>query len=190
MGASEPLLKAIAVTAELTGTQLSAAAAGVLAEDLSRYPEHQVMCALTRCRREIRTRLTVADVVARIDDGRPGPEEAWAHVSPMLGDESVSVVWTDEERDAFFVCAALADDPIAARMAFLERYRKAVMDARSEGRPLHWQHCLGHNPQFREAVLLEAVRLGKLSAPHVQGLLPHHEMPAPEVAALIQPKRL
>lgn len=175
--ATEQLLQAIAVTAELTGTQLSQGAARVLAEDLSRYPEQQVLAALTRCRREIRTRLTVADVVARIDDGRLGPEEAWAHVLPLLGDESASIVWTAEEKAAFFVCSNLEDDRIAARMAFLETYRKAVLESRNSGRPVKWEHCLGHNPAGREHVLTEAVRLGRLPAAHVQQLLPHLDIP-------------
>lgn len=36
---NENLLKAIAVTAELTGTELSIDAARMMAEDLSQYPE-------------------------------------------------------------------------------------------------------------------------------------------------------
>lgn len=174
---TEQLLQAIAVTAELTGTQLSQGAARVLADDLSRYPEHQVLQALTRCRREIRTRLTVADVVARIDDGRVGPEEAWAHVMPLLGDESASIVWTAEEKAAFFVCSNLGDDRIAARMAFIEAYRKAVLEARNSGHPAKWEHCLGHSASGREQVLTEAVRLGRLPAAHVQKLLPHLDIP-------------
>lgn len=173
MGASEALLEAIAVTAELTGTQLSAPAAAVLADDLSRYPEGQVLIALTRCRREIRTRLTVADVVARIEDGRPGPEEAWAHCCSLLGDERLSIVWTAEEKAAFFACSALADDQVAARMAFLETYRKQALEARNQGLPVRWEHCLGHDAAGREPVLLEAVRLGRLKLDQVAGLLPH-----------------
>ena len=69
---SKALLQAIAVTAELTGTQLSEGAARVLAADVAPYPEKQVMGALVRCRKELRGRLTVADIIARLDDGRPG----------------------------------------------------------------------------------------------------------------------
>ena len=78
MKPSSKLNEAIAVTAELTGTVLSKVAAQVMAEDLARYPEAQVMGALTRCRRELKGRLTIADVISRLDDGRPGVEEAWA----------------------------------------------------------------------------------------------------------------
>lgn len=184
--ATEQLLQAIAVTAELTATQLSTAAARVMADDLSRYPENQVMAALTRCRREVRSRLTIADVISRLEDGRPGVEEAWAHVVPALGDESVTLVWTEEEKRAFFIAAPLARDPIAARMAFKEAYSKAVQTARDKGEPVKWSPCLGHNAAARESALLEARQLGRLSAPHVATLLPHLEPVPAAILALVK----
>lgn len=172
MEPSEQLLQAIAVTAELTGTMLSQTAAHVMAHDLARYPEHQIMSALTRCRREVRSRLTIADVLTRIDDGRPGVEEAWANVSAALGDENVTVVWTEEEAEAFWVANALSEDPIAARMAFKEAYLKSIQRARDDGRQVKWSACLGHSGAGRESVLIDAARQGKLPKPYVAGLLP------------------
>jgi hypothetical protein len=168
--ASERLLQAIAVTAELTGTQLSTPAARVMADDLGRFPEAQVLGALTRCRKELKGRLTIADVVTRLDDGRPGVEEAWAMIPKT---EGPTVVWTEEMATAYGVALPLIDeDPVAARMAFKEAYSAAVGRARDEGRPAKWTPCLGHDVNGREAPLLEAVKLGRLTAPHVQGLLP------------------
>src|SRR3972149_3860069 len=46
------LLEALAVTAELTGTELSEAAAKVMHNDLTAYPLGQVLSSLHRCRRE------------------------------------------------------------------------------------------------------------------------------------------
>lgn len=170
-------MQAIAVTAELTGTQLSTAAARVMAQDLARYPEHQIMGALTRCRREVRSRLTIADVLGRIEDGRPGVEEAWSNVSAALGDEGVTVVWTEEEAAAFWVANALSDDPIAARMAFKEAYLKAVQKARDAGKNPKWSVCLGHNPGGREGPLLQALERGQLKRDYVAGLLPCETVP-------------
>ena len=93
MKPSTSLLKAIAVTAELTGTTQSAAAAEIMAQDLARFPESQVLSALTMCRRELKGRLTIADVIQRLDDGRPGAEEAWAMIPKSEGS---TVVWTAE----------------------------------------------------------------------------------------------
>lgn len=187
---SKALIEAIAVTVELTRGQVTRAAAAVMADDLAQYPEDQVIVALKRCRRELSRPMTIADVVARIEDGRPGPEEAWAHVFPMLGDESVSVVWTEEESQAFFACRSLEHDPVAARMAFLEAYRKAALDARTGGLPVRWSHCLGHDAAGREAVLVEAERLGRLPASVVAGLLPYRAPPAANVMALVDASRV
>lgn len=181
---SEKLLKAIAVTAELTGTQLSTPAARVMAEDLSRYPEGQVLGALNRCRRELKGRMSPADVISRLDDGRPGPEEAWAMIPRY---ESGTVVWSDEMREAYAAAAPLVaeDNLIVGRMAFLERYRTLVSAARDAGKPVNWQPSLGWDVRGREGVLIEAVEKGRLSAQHVAGLLPYRDGPHPRIAELI-----
>lgn len=189
---SKAVLQALAVTAELTNTQLSAGAARVLANDLAGYPEGQVLGALDRCRKELRGKLTLADILSRLDDGRPGPEEAWATVSPALADERVTIVWTEEMALASAPARAIVDDPVAARMAFLECYRRMVQQARDDKQPVLWTPSLGYDARGREGPLLEAVRRGRLGAVHVAGLLPHRNEPAPEIAALLksEPKRI
>jgi hypothetical protein len=173
MKPTEQLLQALAVTVELTGTELSKAAARVMAYDLARYPEAQVIGALDRCRRELRGRLTIADVLARLEDGRPGPEEAW---SMIPRDEAASVFWTEEMRQAYAVAAPLlaAGDAVPARMAFLERYRALVLEAREAGRPVEWTFSPGTDKSARELVLLDAVEKGRLSADLARDLLPYH----------------
>lgn len=174
MPASETLLKAIAVTAELTGTEISKTAARVMADDLSQYPEPQVLSALTKCRRELRGRMSIADVVSRIDDGRPGPDEAWAMIPH---DESGSVVWTDEMAESFGIACRLIEcgDTIQARMAFLETYKARCQQSRDLRLPVKWVPSLGHDPAGRESVLLEAAEKGRLSVTHAQSLLPYRD---------------
>lgn len=170
--ASERLLQAIMVTTELTGTELSQAAANVFAEDLSRYPEHQVLDALTRCRREVKGRLTLADVICRIDDGRPGPEEAWAAIPKS---ESETVVWTHEMVIAFTAANPLLrdGDKIAARMAFLETYKRELAQSRNNSLPVSWRVCLGHDPGARDDVVKIAYEVGKLTYKQMYEALPH-----------------
>lgn len=171
---SEKLLQAIAVTAELTGTELSSTAATVMAADLAQYPEHQVLSALTKCRKELRGRMAIADVLSRIDDGRPGAEEAWAMIPK---DESTSVVWTREMAEAFGVACPLIDsgDVIQARMAFIEVYKRKCQEARDNSEPVKWEPSLGHDKAGRESVLLEAAEKGRLTVQHVAGLLPYRD---------------
>lgn len=185
MKASKQLLQAIAVTAELTATQLSEVAARVMASDLSRYPEQQVLGALERCRRELRPHsLTIESILSRLDDGRPGPEQAWAM---MPRDETTSVVWSDEMAQAWGAAKPLLDegDQVAARMSFAEIYRNLVQRARDAGIPVKWTPSLGHDPHGREAALLDAARLGRLTVQHVAGLLPYRDEPNPVIVALL-----
>lgn len=174
--ASENVLRAIAVTAELTNTVLSEAAARVMASDLADYPEEQILPALTRCRKELRGRLTISEVLTRLEDGRPGAEEAWAYHVPK--DEAATVVWTDEIRDAWGIALPLlkAEDEIPARMAFKERYQQAVQRARDEKRPVKWSVSIGTDVVGRESVLTQAVERGRITAKHAAALLPAHQV--------------
>jgi len=187
--ASTEVLKALAVTCELTGTQLSQDAVRIMARDLGAYPEAMVLGALDRCRKELRFRLTVADVISRLDDGRPGPEEAWAMIRPALEDESVTIVWTDEmaRGSAAARGLVLAGDPVAGRMAFLESYKNLVQKARDAGQAPVWSPSLGVDRHGREGALLEAVKLGRLKFEHATRLLPNLEEPAKSVIDLISP---
>ncbi|MHB8258026.1 MAG: hypothetical protein ACYDHY_15210 [Acidiferrobacterales bacterium] len=168
--ASSVLIKALAVTAQITGTDVSPEAALVMARDLEAFPEAQVLQALAQCRMELRGRLTIADIVSRIDDGRPGPEEAWAR---MPRSEAESIVWTDEEALAWGVAEPLlaTGDKVAARMAFREKYCSLVQLARSEKRPPHWTPSLGTDPAGRETAVRDAAEKGRITAGHATTLL-------------------
>ena len=164
------LVKAVAVTAELTGTELSAGAKAAMVADLSEYPEALVLRALTRCRRELRTRLTLAAVLERIDDGRPGAEEAWAMLPKSEAD---SVVWCEEMAQAFGVAQPLIaqGDIVAARMAFREHYTQAVQRARDERRAPQWSPSYGHDRSGRAQAVRAAVERGRLTAERATRML-------------------
>lgn len=170
--ATPDLIKAVAVTAELCGRVFSPEAAAVFVSDIETYPEKALIRALARCRREVKGVLTVHDVVTRLEDGRPGPEEAW---SMLPHDEATSTVWTDEMSASFGVCARLLDagDKIAARMAFKEAYQHRVMEAREQGRAVNWTVSLGHDPRGREHVVMAAVAAGRISAAQAMQCIPH-----------------
>ena len=169
---SKSVLEAIAVTCELTSTNLSEPAIRVMVDTLSEYPEPQVLGAMRKCCKELKSRLTLADILTRLDDDRPGVEEAWAMLSSVLGNEQASLIWTDEMREAYGVVAPLADDPIAARMAFKERYMVLVSDARDRHEPVKWSASLGYDLTLREAVLRDAVERKRLTQEHALKLCP------------------
>lgn len=167
---SSKVIEAIAVTAELCGRVFSPAAAMVFAGDLEGFPEASVIAALARCRKEVRGVLTVQDVISRMDDGRPGVEEAWAMIPR---DEQSSIVWTEEMAQAFGAAAPLLaeGDKIAARMAFKEAYAKLVSEARERREPPTWTPSLGSDVAGRQLALIDAVRAQRLGLNHAVQLL-------------------
>jgi hypothetical protein len=185
---SVALLEAVAVTAELCGRTFSEPAARVFVADLSGFPERAVIAALAKCRREVRGALTVQDVVSRIDDGRPGPEEAW---SLMPFDEAQSVVWSDEMATAFGICGPLLaqGDKVAARMAFKEAYTRLVAQARDAGQPVRWTPSLGHDERGRAAALRVAAEAGRLSHEQAAALAPELPAPSAQILQLVQARK-
>ncbi len=168
------LIDAVAITAELTGTQLTEGAARVMVQDLSAHPVDQVLIALQRCRRELKGRLTIADVLQRLDDGRPGVEQAWSMIPQ---DEDSSVVWTDEMALAYGAASPLLQggDSVAARMAFKECYEKELQKARDEGRAVKWRVSFGHDPSLREDAVIQAVEKKQITSERAVALLPHSD---------------
>lgn len=165
------LIEAVAATAELCGTQLSRPAATILLDDLQAYPEPQVLAALAKCRRELKGRLTLAEILSRIDDGRPGPDEAWGL---LPWDEAATAVLTDEMLEAMGAAQSLMHhgDKVGARLAFKEAYIRLLTAAREARRPVSWQVSLGWDRAGRVGPLTDAVQRGRLSAAAANRYLP------------------
>lgn len=109
-----------------------------------------------------------ADVIAQLqgaaaDDGRPGPEEAWA-IAMRSQDEADTVVWTEETAQAQAIARPIlaAGDEVGARMAFKEAYGRLVAEARSAGRAPAWSASLGFDQQLRQLALDAAVHANRL----------------------------
>lgn len=172
----EKIVQAIAVTCELTNTQLTGQAIAVMARDLtSAYSEESILRALDRCRKELTRRLTLADVIDRIEeaDGRPGSNEAWG-IAILGFDESETIITNDE------ICAAMAaarpimemGDEIGARMAFRDAYERVIRENREQGRKPNWWPSLGHDPIRRVDAIQAAVDVGRLSHKQASAYLP------------------
>ena len=153
----DQIVEALAVVAELTGTELSQAAMRVMVEDLAVHPTGDVLTALDRCRRECRHRLTLADVLDRLPNRPPGPEEAWELVVAARPWEEGATVVLPRAILASFPFA-LWPDRVAARMAFREAYPRNVERFAGE-----MAVSLGWDPEGRDNAIIEAVQAGLLS---------------------------
>ena len=186
------LLKSLAVAAEVLGTDWSDAAAEYVAKELKAYPLPEVQIALKACTKELRgKRLTLAEILDRIPSGHPGAEESWATIAKAMSDESRSIIWSDEMREACGVARGCSDDDVAARMAFKETYQRLVSEARSAGRQPNWMVSQGTDKADRERVILEGVRVGRLLPDYAKRLLPHADDPQLlELLAKLTPRLL
>jgi hypothetical protein len=124
------------------------------------------------------------DIVAQIEkmvenDDRPGADEAWA--TAMQGrDEAATIVWTSETAAAWGIVQSLQHDKVAARLAFVEAYRRIVEDARRSGRGVKWLASLGSNPGLRRTAITLAVGSGQLDRVELAAL------PSSSIAAQIE----
>ena len=65
----------------LRGSKWSPAAVRIACQHLERFSETEIRVALARCQQEVKGTLALADIVARMPDGRPAPDVAWSQVS-------------------------------------------------------------------------------------------------------------
>lgn len=179
------LLETLAVLAEVTGTEWSKPTIRVVEQELQAYPEPDVLLAIRRCQSELRHKVTLADILDRMPNQRPGVEEAWGLVSQVMNNEQLSICWTDEMREAYGVAAPLTDDLVAARMAFKERYTKLVSEARATRKPIAWSVSLGWDKNLRAECVQEAARKNLISQEYATRLLPY-DPPTDEAVKLLE----
>lgn len=158
------LIEDIASTAEVCGgSKWSAAAVRIACDHLRQFSEPAIRQSLLRCQQEVKGTLALADIIARMPDGRPLPDVAWSQVS---GPESETFVTTDEAMEAWAAARPLlaAGDEVAARMAFLARYREMCALGRTTGRTPKPYVSVGSDRSRAETVIKDAVARGILEA--------------------------
>lgn len=175
------ILEALAVCAEMTGTTLSKGAMQAMELELRAYPEDAVMKALRRCMRECKHRLTLADVIERLQgsDGRPTADEAWS-IALVLMDEAASSATTDEIMTAWGAARTIYQDgdKVGARMAFRAAYEREVGLAREAGKSVLWRISEGTDKRGREMAARAAVEARRLTNEQARRYLPAPEQNA------------
>lgn len=179
--------QALALAFQFVNQPMADLAIKEMADDLAKYPQPAVLAALKRCRSELKS-IKFGDILDRIPGGHPGPEEAWAMIAKAMKNEALTLVWTDEMREAYGVACGVEDDPVQARMAFKEKYAQLVSEARAKGNNPTWTVSLGHDVNGREGAVLEAVQKGRLTLAYARKLVP--SLPEPEDGILALTKRI
>jgi hypothetical protein len=131
---------------------------------LAGFPMADVRAGFAEHVRRSRFSPTPNDILELLstNDGRPGPEEAWA-IAACAADEEATVVWTQEMRDAFALARPVMQlgDEVGARMAFKEAYTRLVGQARQHGLPCQWAVTEGHDAELRRVAVERALALGR-----------------------------
>lgn len=99
------------------------------------------------------------------NDGRPGPEEAWA-ISVDARSEDETIVWTAECSQAWATAKPIMDmgDEVGARMAFRESYARLVAEARARGEAVSWDVSEGFDKDRRRIAVSAAIEAGRIPA--------------------------
>lgn len=173
----EKIMQAIAVTAELTGTQLSGDAMYVMGEDLLAYPLDKVLIALERCRRELKGRLTLAAILDRVDDGWQSAEEAFNTLVAGWENEHLSILTTHTAMHAAESASALfnAGDKYRAGLAFKTAYERIVSEKKAKGIQPDWYVSAGLDKEQLAQLVTEAAATGKITNDYALALLPAGE---------------
>lgn len=122
-----------------------------------------------------------ADILQHIatNDGRLGPEEAWA-IALRGADEAATVVWNDEIGRAWSAALPVWElgDEVGARMAFKEAYTRIVAESRRMRKAAPaWVESLGFDKAQRDEAIEAAAVRGLLPAPK-QLAIPSDAMPS------------
>lgn len=164
------LAAAICATAEAMGQEMNPGTAAMMAEDLCAYPVPVVKAALKACRSEVKGKLSMADILQRVQaaDGRPGKDEAWS-IAVLADDEFETVVMTDEIHLALTAARPVLDsgNKIGARMVFLDAYERFVRQAREAAKPVNWHASMGYDTARRAIAIEQAVQMQRI--PHERG---------------------
>jgi hypothetical protein len=162
----------LTILAEAFGENLTEQRQEIYCHSLADIAQDRLRAAFRRARYELKWFPKLAEIreLAGVlaggpNDGRPGPEEAWARMPKGERMEDDSVVWSEEERAAYAACRRLLleGDLIGARMAFKERYEKEIAKARADARPVCWSLTAGYDVEHRLTTLATAIEENRLS---------------------------
>jgi len=174
---------ALQIAFEYCGQRMSDEVIADMATELNVFPAEDVIASLKRCRCELKS-IKYTDILDRLPGQHPGVEQAWGTVSKAMNNEQVSICWTEEMRTAYGAAAPLAEDKIAARMAFKETYTELVSEARARRAMPTWSVSLGWDKTLRDECVREAAQKNMISQVYAAKLLAHDPPPREAVQLL------
>jgi len=168
------LMETLEYMCELYDKKMTKRALQGLISDISIYDEENLLESLRKCRSTLNHFPTISEIKDRIPGQHPGPNEAWAKM-PIHEDDSV--VWTKQMKEAFFIALPLIEnrDLVAARVTFLEKYKKLLSEAMDKNELPEWELSLGFDKSKRAPAVKEALKLKLIDESKASELLPYEQ---------------
>lgn len=155
------LMKMLLIQFEMKEQAASKDMVRYMINELSAYGFDQVMNALQKLGKESVFKVNLAEIIKRIDDGRPSAQIAWTECPKS---EFESKVLTTEQNQAF--CEVInqydSGDKVGAKFAFIERYNQLIDESKAKANPVTYCLASGFDKQGRKDAVYEAVQSGKL----------------------------
>ena len=166
------VIEMLAINFEMHQQAASERVITYMVKQLDPYGFEPVMTALEKMGKESSFKINLAEIIKRIDDKRPSAQMAWAQCPQ---NEKDSAVLTEEQSKALCSVSALLcnNDPIPARMAFIEKYNQLVEVARANVVAVKHVLSAGSDKQMRVDVVKAAVEDGRLLKSRACWMLNH-----------------
>jgi hypothetical protein len=171
METMKELLTLISLVFEYHGQSASEERLTMFAEDLKAFSLNEIKSAWQVYRLK-NTKLPLPkDLIEHMQDGRPPTQEAWSMIPK---NESDSVVWTDEMRLAYGVCAPLINQGqiTNAFFAFKETYERLVMENRLKKVQTNASPSFGFDKTGRETAIKKALEMNMITYNQAKNLFP------------------
>jgi len=153
-------VKMIVLTSEICGgARWSDEVGEYVKAHIEHYGDAAVKHALKRCQLEVKGLLSLADIIARIPDGRPAVAVAYAQVS---GSEADTFITTDEVLAAWGIARQTDGDKFAQRAAFDAAYKEICASNRINGVFPKQIVSIGHDKARAKAAIEAGVKQGLL----------------------------
>ena len=174
----EKIADLIEITAEISGNPFKPQVIALMVEDLAEWDFNEIQAALNACRREVKGRLSLKDIIDRLPkkgDELPTADEMWGAIYDFCTDERKTFVLPDMAFKALEstnggIWELIQDgDKTGARMAFKGAYERLSQGFNGK---VQYSVRLGTDRQERETAIQAAYKQGLIDKSQIFQYLP------------------
>lgn len=185
----EKIAELIDATAEILGSQIKPQIIKIMCDDLADYEFNEIQAALTACRREVKGRLSLKDIIDRLPkkgDELPSADEMWGAIYDFCTDERKTFILPEMAFKALEstnggIWELIQDgDKTGARMAFKAAYERLSQGFNGK---VQYSVRLGTDTDERKTAIQAAYKQGLIDKSQALQYLPELD----EILGLLPP---